>query len=100
MTDGRVSPEMVGVVTLALTQAVSVFNAFLPPLTEVRRSSVGDRTALLDVRIGEVAAAAMVVGIGCVLSTLIGNSRPLVVSLLGAVGMMGVYEYALRSSND
>jgi hypothetical protein len=96
----RINPEMVGVVTLALTQAVSVFNAFLPPLTEVRRSSKANRTALLDVRIGEVAASLMVVGIGAVLSTLIGNTRPLWVSVAGAAGMMTVYEYALRSSDE
>lgn len=96
----RVSPEMVGVITLALTQAVSVFNAFLPPLTEVRRSSIGDRTAYLDVRIGEVAASAMVIGIGAVLSTLVGNNRPMLVSIAGAIGMMGVYEFTLRSSNE
>lgn len=99
MTD-RVSPEMVGVVTLSLTQAVSVFNAFLPPLTEVRRSSMGDRTAVLDVRVGEIAASALVLGIGAVLSTLIGNRRPLLVSVAGAVGMMSVYEFTLRSPSE
>lgn len=96
----RVSPEMVGVVTLSLTQAVSVFNAFLPPLTDVRRSSMGDRSALLDVRVGEIAAAAMVLGIGAVLSTLVGNHRPLLVSMAGALGMIGVYEFTLRSPSE
>ena len=96
----RVSPELVGVVTLSLTQTVSVFNAFLPPLTEVRRSSVASRSALLDVRIGEIAASAMVLGIGAVLSTLVGNYRPLMVSVAGALGMIGVYEFTLRSPSE
>lgn len=96
----RVSPELVGVVTLSLTQAVSVFNAFLPPLTDVRRSSVSSRAALLDVRVGEIAASAMVLGIGAVLSTLVGNYRPLMVSIAGALGMIGVYEFTLRSPSE
>jgi hypothetical protein len=92
-----VNPELVGITTLALTQSVTVFQQFLPPLTDVRKIDAGsDRSGMLDVRIGEIASAALVIGIGGVLSMMVRTHEPLLVATVAAIGLVGIYEYVLR----
>lgn len=91
------NPELVGITTLALTQAVTIFQQFLPPLTDVRKiDSDGDHTGLMDVRIGEAASAALVIGIGGVLSMMVKTHEPLMIAAIAAVGLVSIYEYVLR----
>lgn len=92
-----VPPEHIGVATLALTQAVGAFNAFLPPLTEVRRANPHDSAAAMDVRLGEIASASLAIGIGVVFSSLSGSVAPAFVALIGSIGLVMLYETALQT---
>lgn len=92
-----VPPEVMGVATLALTQSISSFHTFLPPLVDIRKSSPGDRTAVADVRLGEIASAGLAIGIGIIFTSMTGNSTPFFVASIAALGLISIYEYALRS---
>jgi hypothetical protein len=50
-----------------------------------------------DVRMGEVAALAVCIGIGAVASSITGSSVPVFVSIFVGVLLMALYEAALRS---
>lgn len=89
------SPELISLATLSLTQAVSVFHQFLPPLTEVKRFDKNNSIEVTDVRVGEFASVALAIGIGAVMSTLSGNYEPLVISVIASAGLVAIYEYAL-----
>jgi hypothetical protein len=89
------SPELISLATLSLTQAISIFNQFLPPLTEVKRADKTNHSEATDVRVGEFASVALAVGIGAVMSTLTGNYQPLVVAVVASAGLVAIYEYAL-----
>lgn len=91
----RSSPELISLATLSLTQAISVFHQFLPPLTEVKRADKTNHTEATDVRVGEFASVALAIGVGAVMSTLSGNYEPLIIAVVASVGLVAIYEYAL-----
>jgi hypothetical protein len=95
-----VNSELTGITTLALTQAVTIFHQFLPPLTDVRKTSMDDVSGRLDVRIGEIASAALVVGVGAILAYMVKTKEPFVVSIITAIGLVGIYEYVLRCNSE
>lgn len=84
-----------GISVLALTQAITVYHQFLPPLTEIRKTDVNDQTGRMDVRIGEAAAFSLTLGIGAILGTMTRSKEPFIISLISAVALVGVYEYVL-----
>lgn len=83
---------------MALTQGISIFTNFLPPLSEVRRNdpSVNPEFAA-DVRVGEMAAVGLTVGIGAVSAALSKSNTPIVIALVTAVGLILIYESTLRA---
>jgi hypothetical protein len=85
-----------GLAALALTQAITVFHQFLPPLVDVRHSTMGDRTAVLDIRVGEMASVALSLGLGMVISMLASSHLPFIISAIASAGLVAIYEYALR----
>lgn len=87
-------PEMLGPASLAIGQSVGAFISFLPKFSEVRRGS--DDAIRKDVRMGEVAATTLCVGIGIIVSSLVGNGIPFYVSVMTAVILISLYESALR----
>lgn len=91
------SPEVTSATMLAITQSISAFHTFLPPLADVRKHDESDRSFAADVRIGEVASVALAVGVGGIVSSLTGSPVPAGVSLLVAVGLVVLYESTLRS---
>ncbi len=93
-----IPPEIVGPATLAITQGVSVFGQFLPPLTEVRKRNAADTEFAADVRLGEVAAAGLVIGIGAIASSLTHSTIPIVVATITALGLIFLYESTLRAN--
>ena len=92
------SPELISLAMLALTQSVTVFHQFLPPLTEIKHYDKSNRMESSDVRLGEFASVALTVGIGAVMSTLSGTTEPLMISVIAAAGLVAIYEYALKVS--
>ncbi len=92
-----VSPEIIGPTTLAITQAISSFNTFLPDLASIRKKTPDDDPAFAgDVRMGEIAAVALTIGIGTIMSGLTGDPTPALVSLLVSVALVILYESTLR----
>ncbi len=92
-----VDPSILGPSTLGLTTAVGAFNSFLPPLTEVRKTGLDDPSFVADVRTGEVAAVALTVGVGAIISSLTGSPVPTLVSVVAALGLVLMYETTLRA---
>ena len=93
---GAVPTGDAGPALLAVTQSVTVFVAFLPPLSDVRKASMSDTEFVADVRLGEMASAALTVGIGATVGAMIGTGVPFAVSILSAIALVALYEYALR----
>ncbi len=86
--------DVAAVGALAVTAAVGLFRELLPPLPDVRRSS--DPEMACDVRVGEVAGSALTIGIGAVMAVLLRTHTPLTLAVALALGLVIVYERALR----
>jgi hypothetical protein len=92
-----VPSEAIGPATLALTQTVGAFQFFLPRLSDVRKASMKDSPDIIgDVRFGEVAAGALCLGMGAIVSSMTGSPYPAIVSVLMMLVLVCVYEAALR----
>lgn len=92
------NPDIFGPATLAVTQGVSAFNAFLPRFSDVRKNhpeSNPDFAA--DVRMGEVAAVTVTLGIGMIASSLTGSSMPALTALTVCIILVCLYESTLRA---
>lgn len=94
-----VPSDALGPATLAITQSVSSFQFFLPKLSDVRRTDAAHNPDMVgDVRMGEVAAATLCLGIGAMVSSLSGSPYPAMVSVLMVVILVCLYETALRGN--
>lgn len=94
-----VDAAVFGPTTLSLTQAVGSFNMFLPKLSDIRKAHpTTDPSFTADVRTGEVAAVALTVGIGAIVSSLTGSPVPTVVAVVASLGLVALYETTLRSN--
>lgn len=91
--------DVFGPASLAAGQTLSSFSQFLPRLSEVRKASRDDADMVGDVRLGEVAASAISIGIGVIASSLSGSPIPMYVCAFIAVILICVYESALRGNN-
>lgn len=90
-------PEMMGPASLAIGQSVGAFLSFLPKFSEIRRSDGSADTAMTrDVRMGEIAATALCVGVGAITASITGDPLPVYVSIVMAVILVSLYECALR----
>lgn len=90
------NPEIFGPATLCITQGIGAFTTFLPNFTEVRKADPHDNPEVVnDVRMGEVAAVTLTVGISMVASSLTGSPVPTVVALATCVVLVMLYESAL-----
>jgi hypothetical protein len=92
MKDQDVSLSM-----LSVTQAVAVFTALTPSISEVRKS-VNDPVLSNDVRMAETLAATIVVGIGITATMLTKSAVPATVSIAAAAMFVFMYESVLRST--
>lgn len=95
-----VSGEIIGPATLALSQSIGAFQFFLPHLSEVRKVTPdSDPSKAADVRLGEVAACTLAVGVGLVIANLTGSSVPLFATLVMSAVLVTVYEASLRADH-
>lgn len=83
--------------SIAIGQTVSAYQFFLPPLREVRQAGPDDQTMCRDVYVGQVAAGAVSIGVGMMLSFLTGSKLPAFISLFIALIIAGIYHYTMRS---
>lgn len=91
-------PESFGFAALALGQSMSQFNAFMPPLADVRRSSPSDPVMAGDVRTGEVASLVGSLLVGAVVGWITGDPTAAYVSVIICAVMVGMYEYIFRAN--
>jgi hypothetical protein len=90
--------DVIGPASISVAQSIGVFQFFLPKLSDVRKANVAvDVDMVGDVRLGEVAAATVAIGIGTIISSLTQSSVPAVVSVIIAGTLICVYETALRN---
>jgi hypothetical protein len=93
-----IDPSLIGPTTLAISQAISSFNTFLPSLSEIRKNDpMNDPEFTADVRMGEVAAVVITIGVGAIVSSLTGSSAPAIVALIASLGLVLLYETTLRA---
>lgn len=91
-----VDPAIIGITMQAVSQAASAFAQYVPKLTDVRKAEPGDASMIGDVRIGEIAAVTLTLGVGVVASGLTGSPVPSIIAALMCVVMLWLYESALR----
>jgi len=82
---------------LSLSQTQSAYAFFLPPLREVRQAGKSDPVMTGDVRLGQIAAGSLTIGIGVIMGGLTGSSLPVLVSIAIGLIIAFVYELALRN---
>lgn len=85
------------VTTMAVTSSLGAFYQMLPPISEIRKRSADDPEFAADVRMGEVMASAIAIGIGGIASSLSGSSTPALVSIAFAASLVFLYEMTLRT---
>lgn len=92
------NPEMIGPASLTLGQGLGMFQAFMPKFTDIAHHTPGSDPAFeKDCRMAEAAASMVTVGVGVLLSQMTGSPVPVVVALMVVVGLITLYENALRS---
>lgn len=90
------NPNIFGPATLCISQSIGAFTTFLPNFTEVRKADPTDNPDVVnDVRMGEVAAVTLALGVGAVASSLTGSPVPAVVALVTCIVLITLYEAAL-----
>jgi hypothetical protein len=96
-----VDPAVIGPATLSLTQSIGLFQAFLPSFSEIAKTNPEDNPALVqDVRMGELAAAVLTLGIGGMISALTGSPVPAIVSVISGAVLVVLYESALNRRQE
>lgn len=91
------NPQALGSASLAVGQTVGSFSLFLPSFSSVRQAGPNDEGVRKDVRLGQIAAFTVSVGIGLILSQISGQPEPAMVSLAMALVIVSLYEKALRT---
>jgi hypothetical protein len=93
-----IDPGLIGPTTLAVSQAIGSFTTFLPSLAEIRKNDpIHNPEFAADVRVGEIAAVCVTLGVGVIVSSLTGSNAPSVVALITALGLIVLYETTLRA---
>ncbi len=93
-----IDPGMIGPTTLAVTQAVGSFSTFLPSLADIRKNDpINNPEFTADVRVGEIAAISVTLGVGVIVSSLTGHPAPAIVAFIASLGLIILYESTLRA---
>lgn len=91
-------PSLLGPSTLAVSNGITAFNSFLPKLSEVRKADPqANPDIAADVRLGEVAAVAVTMGVSMIASSFTGSSAPVLTGAFVSLILVCVYESALRA---
>lgn len=91
------SPEMLGPATLGVGQTIGAFQFFLPKLSDVRKATMDDVDMVGDVRMGEVAALTVCLGVGAIVSSMTGSVVPIAASAVMAMVLICIYETTLKA---
>lgn len=91
------SPEMLGPAMISVSQAIGQFNTFLPNFSDIRKADPSDKEFVADVRMGEIAAAAITIGVGAIVSSFTQSPVPITVATLMVLFLIMLYESTLRA---
>lgn len=92
------NPEIFGPATLSISQGVTAFNTFLPKFTEIRKANPSENPDFAaDVRMGEIAACTVTLGIGMIASSITGSPAPVYTAALVCLMLVVLYETTLRA---
>lgn len=91
------NPEAMGPASLSIGTATSAFMGFLPKFSDVRRADPNDEGMAKDIRLGEIAATAVAMGTGLIVSSITGSPLPTVVAALMCILLVWCYESAKRN---
>jgi hypothetical protein len=93
-----VNPDMLGPTMLGVSQAIGSFQAFLPKLSEIRKADPATQPEFAaDVRMGEVAATAITMGVGLIVSSATKSPAPVTISFLMCLFLVFLFESTLRA---
>lgn len=95
MSDAPVSGQAASATLLVVSSSIGTFTAFLPSFAEVRKGDKSDPSMREDVRMGELASCALVIGIGVMASGVAGSPVPAMASVVAALALVALYETAL-----
>lgn len=88
----------VGSAMLSVTSALQAFQSLLPKISDIRKADPANNPDIAaDVRMGEIAAASMTMGVGLIASSLTQSSLPTVTALVIVVILVTIYESTLRA---
>jgi hypothetical protein len=88
------SPDDIGLATIAVTTGITALSTFLPALPDVHCTAKDGRLTSA-VRLGELASAVVILGIGLAVRAMSGQGAALVLAAAAVVGLVALYEYAL-----
>ncbi len=88
------TPDEIGIATLAVTTGITALSTFLPKLPDVHCTAKDPRLTQA-VRLGELASVVVIVGIGAAIGAMSGLRAAPVVAVVAALALVGLYEYAL-----
>lgn len=92
-------PNILGPATFVVGQGINAFMQFMPKMQDCRRNHPDDDPSFAaDVRMGEAAASATTIGLGLIASSFTRSPVPAYLSVLMAIGMVTMYESALRTN--
>lgn len=95
------NPEMLGPATLTMGQGLGMFQSFMPKFTDIASHPFGSDPGFeRDCRMAEMAASAVSLGVGIMVSQMTGSPVPAVVAVVVVVSLLALYEKALRSGGE
>lgn len=71
---------------------------FLPKFSDIRRADPNDEGMTKDILLGQIAAVAVSVGTGVIVSSLTGSPIPALVSVLMCVILIACYQAARKAA--
>lgn len=88
-----------GPAMIAVTSGLQAFQSLLPKISDIRKADPANNPDVAaDVRMGEVAAATMTLGVGLIASSVTQSSMPTVTALVMIVILVAIYESTLRTN--
>lgn len=91
------NPEALGPASISLGTATSAFMGFLPKFSDIRRADPNDEGMRKDILLGQIAAVAVSVGTGVIVSSLTGSPVPALVAVLMSAILLACYQAAQKA---
>jgi hypothetical protein len=91
------NPEALGPASISVGTATSAFAGFMPRFSDIRRADPGDEGMRKDIRLGAIAATAVGMGTGIIVSSVSGSPVPTVVAAIMCLILVWCYGNAMKA---